>query len=310
MKIECILFALFSLCLSSLVLSEDQIAYEMEDRILYDPGSWLPYYTPQYAYSHMRRDTLSNSDIEIYGRFPWIGYPSRPAILPGLNDTLQFAVLLSNRTDKPFLLTDKNVEEWFVPQVFGVEQDIYNDTPIVDKDSLKFELTRIQGNPDTLTANSWDVSLVYDVWNLPSGTYRLVAKATDRIPAEFIGRTTGSVYMMKERGDLADSINVLESFYLRHRRNEEWKTAMSIADSILSLDKYSVVGWGLKKDCCWKQGEFGCAIAAIDSALRYLTEELDPAAPTPKERKEDEQAQAWYDHLIRTFESERAFIGG
>ncbi|MBU0692820.1 hypothetical protein KKH18_13535 [bacterium] len=281
---------------------------EMPDVIAYDPGSFLADFPKNYPDPYFSYHSLTNSDVRIYGRFPWIGYPSRPAILPGLNDTLQFAVLLSNRTDKPYLLSDKNVEEWFVPQVFGIEQDIHNDIPVKDENSLKFKFREIQGNPDTLAANSWDVSLVYDVWNLPPGTFRLVAKATDNIPKEFIGRTTGEVYMMKEKGDLADSTNVLESFYLRYKRRGDWEAAKAVTDSILSLNKHSIVGWGLIKDWCWAQNKLECAIAALDSAIKYLENDSDPAAPTKQDRESDPEAAGWYDHYLNTFRWERDFL--
>ena len=156
-----------------------------EEITQYSPGSFLPEFPQNYTYAYFPSDSLSNSDIVIYGTFPWIGYPSRPPILPGLNDTLHFAIRLHNHTDKPYILTDKAVSEWFVPQVYGLEQDIHKDTPLADEKSLKFKFRAIGGNPDTLQANSWDVELVYSVWNLPIGTLRLVAAPTDRVPKEF-----------------------------------------------------------------------------------------------------------------------------
>ena len=113
---------------------------------------------------------------------------------------------------------------------------------------------------------------------------------------------------MKKVGDLADTTNALEAEYLRLTRAGKWNEAKAIPDSIITMNPRSIVGWALKKLWCWEQDDLTCASAALDSAYKFLVEELDPAAPTEKERKDDEHKQRWYKHLKGLFERERSWL--
>ena len=276
----------------------------------YSQGTWLPEWTQNYANPRWQRDTLTNDAVEIIGRLPKYGYPLRWSIFSDVNDTLQMAVRLRNQTGKPYLLTGKSVDDWFVPQVFKLEQDIYNDEPLLDETKLSFRCRVHKGNHDTLNYKALGNILIYDVWNLPKGTYRLVAKTTENIPKEFIGRTTGNVFGFEDAKDLADTTNAFEACYWRLKSDGNIEAAKEYIDKILQRNPTSIVGWAMKKDWCWKQDNIPCAIAALDSAIKYLKEELDPAAPTKKERENDPEAAGWYNHYLRTFKWERDFLDG
>jgi len=258
---------------------------------IYWPGMWEnEENSGNFKLGYWHPDTFSVSWI-VYSSFPDIGYPYYSGNIVGINDTAKVRVYFDNRTGSDFPVGSTSPEEWFVPELYDPYVDVFTSSPIADTSVFDYRFEhwitlvddKITSKPDTLyTLSSLKLRgtrycLVYSIWGVYPGKYRVILKPTASTPSDIVLVLDSpyNCFTMSKGRNILDTLNSFSNIALNALLRNESTMFNNYVDSIFDINSRSVVGWALEYHGHADQADTTNALIAIDSLLNILDNNLD-----------------------------------
>jgi len=259
---------------------------------VYWPGMWReeqPWGQYQLGYWHEDSFNITWS----VGADPAIGYLYHSANTVGVNDTVKVKVIFDNRSSEDVSLAGLSPEDWFYPVLYDPYVDIFKAAPVADTSDFEYRfehwVTRgglLTPRPDTLFSlptRGWNKAygLVYSVWDVNPGIFRIILKPTSFLPAyvKIVVDTPDNFFEMRSGECALDTLNSYAAVALNALSRREYTLFNNYVSNIFARDPQSLVGWALRYHGFGAQLDTTDAIAAVDSVLNIITNRLDPLIP-------------------------------
>ena len=236
----------------------------------------------------------------VYNSDPAIGYPYHLGNVFGINDTAKVRVYFDNRTEDDYSLASASPETWFYPVLYDPYVDVFK-TPMLADTSVfeyRFEhwITMINDvictQPDTIHCLSSrnlgrgkTYGMIYSIWGVDPGTYRVILIATSSKPANIrLTLDNPNNYFIITRGqNLLDTLNSYSSIAINALLRREFTLCNSYVDSVFNRNPQSLPGWALRYQRYAAQADTTNALTALDSLLYNLDNRIDPQIPDTSE---------------------------
>ncbi len=235
-------------------------------------------------------DTGLFADLVTGANEPGLGYPYHSAHVIGVSDTVTLWVYLYNETGQSISILSEQPELWIEPKLYDFSVDVRNSIPVLDTSDFQYEFSNWQlGNfypkdkPDSLVArskrNDKDI-LVFHLWGLPAGRWRIVLHETSSAPAGFktLATARSDVWITKPK-ILADTLNAFASCFWRSADRRQLTDAISWTDSILAYNPSSIIGYRLRTKAYSLQIDTTNARVCLDSLIAIAERYGDPVLP-------------------------------
>ncbi len=239
----------------------------------------------------------------VYNSDPAIGYPYRPGNAIGISDTAKVRIYFDNRSDADYPIASQSPETWFYPLLYDPNVDVFTSAPIADTSEFGFRFEhwitmmndKITSKPDTIhclsslgEGSGMNYGIIFSVWGVPKGTYRVILKPTINLPTgiKLVLNSSDNYFRFSQGQNLIDTLNsysVVASYALL--RNE-FTLFNTYVDSIFYLNSRSLPGWALRYHGYAAQADTINAIVALDSVLNVINNRLDPLIPDSSEMTE------------------------
>lgn len=239
-------------------------------------------------------DWTSSSDAPV-------GYPYHSGCVLGVNDTAKVLVLFDNRTPDNYSLSGKSPEDWFYPVLYDPYVDVFKSPPLADTSAFEYRFEgwintvnkKIISKPDSIYAlanlqrgQGERYGMVYSIWDVGPGTYRVILEPTASKPTDIkLSLTNGNNYFIMAKGQsLEDTLNAYAKIATSALARDQYTLFDSYVDSVFNKNSQSVLGWALKYMKYERQADTTNAITALDSLLNNLEYSLDPLIPDSSDR--------------------------
>lgn len=253
------------------------------------------------------------SGYAFYGRSdrhsnePVFGYPMRSGLVKGVSDTFLIHIELYNYTGEGYDLSNYRVENWFEPAIFDKYADPVTTNPLPYPDGFGYSFQywkryiNIVEQPDTLpdSYGSLKYELIYYIWGLPAGRFKVIMMKTSNAPDDF-GLRLADVpcTWVVEPIDLADTLTAFAACWFRALERKDYEAAQSWTDSIYVRNPNSVNYYSMVSFYKLMVKDSAATIAAYDSGLAILSRQGDPLLPDTT-RMTDWELN-WYLQKIRS----------
>ncbi len=253
------------------------------------------------------QDTGLLATIDHAPNEPVEGYPMRSGIVEGISDTFIVNVHLYNRNSEDYDISSYQPDNWFEPVIYDIHADPWKSHPLPQPYNFGysfqywknwFEEIVTQPNVIPYSGNmNVRYSLVYYVWGLPAGRFRVMMEKTSYAPPGFriILTNVPSTWIMKPT-DLADTLTAFAACFWRAQKREDYNTALSWTDSIFAHNSNSVIGYALKTYADASLRDSTALLADYDSTLAILERQGDPLLPDTSDMNKWERM--WYDDQL------------
>ncbi len=127
---------------------------------------------------------------------PEIGYPYHYGNVTGINDTIKVRVYFNNKSSADLIMSGINPETWFYPVLYNPYANVFEEDEIADTSLFDYEFAywtimlehSIISTPDTifsslLNKNKPHYRMIYNLWGVPAGTFRVVLEPTASLPS-------------------------------------------------------------------------------------------------------------------------------
>jgi len=232
----------------------------------------------------------------VYSSDPMIGYPYHYGNAIGINDTIKVRVYFDNMTETDYPLASVSPESWFYPEIFDPNADVFTSSPIADTSDFGYRFEHwikmmnnvITSKPDTIysrstlkTGRGTTYGIIYSIWGLSPGTYRVILKSTEDLPTNIMLQlsTHYNYFTMTKGRVLLDTLNSYSNIALHALFRKEFTLFDSYVDSIFNRNSRSLIGWALRYHGYAAQADTTNAITACDSVQYLVSTGEDPAIP-------------------------------
>ena len=281
------------------------------DRI-YWPGIWQSTENSgRFKLGYWHPDTFSVNWI-VYSSYPAIGYPYYSGNTVGINDTAKVRVYFDNRTASDFPVASANPDEWFIPELYDPNVDVFTASPIADTSVFDYRFEHwitmhndeITSKPDTLYTpatlalrRGTRYGMVISIWGVYPGKYRVILKPTVSKPANIVLvlNSPYNCFTFSKAQHLLDTLNSYSNNAYNALLRHQYTLFDSFGDSIFDINSRSVTGWALEYHGHAAQADTTSALKALDSLLNILENSLDTLIADSSEQSEIEKAwlQQW-----------------
>jgi len=243
----------------------------------FHPSSWPP--VPFLA-----------AEVDMGLNEPSNGYPIHSGIVKGVSDTIVAIITFRNQSASNYSIGTQTPQNWFVPEVYNIAADVEKEPVLYDTSKFGFGFKYWAGYdwkkisaPSGLYVEGKDsslYSLVYYVWNLPVGEYRVIFKKTSSAPSSLTvvngwDKLGGLVWIVEPK-DIADTINAMAQSYYRATSARDLTAITSIANSMITSHPKSIVGYYFRY---LAGGDSLASIARLDSVIKFCNNYSDRALP-------------------------------
>ncbi|MCF7811535.1 hypothetical protein K9N50_11160 [bacterium] len=288
MKRLTVLF-IFTILLSVLIVNYLPVSASSMPQVTnyYHPGSWAsPLSTADLSYDIIPDSSFYAYQLNIDGSEPFMGYPYHSGLVKGVNDTLRIKFILCNRTGSPIPIANQSpgLETWVMPVVYNSYFDYENDITPIDSNYIDYEIAYWQNPgvgltiPDTLMPGK-DCSMMFYVWNLPTGPNVAAIVKTDLAPVNTIfaiDKNGFSDYLYTIPKVAKDTINAYSAICRRIRDGLNFTSALSWTDSILALNDSSIVGWYWRAEVYGNMQDTLSTINCYQNVVSLINNNNDP----------------------------------
>ncbi len=290
---------------------------------IYWPGMW----NEEESWGRFKLDYWPSDTFvvswTVYSSDPGVGYPYRPGNAIGISDTAKIRIYFDNRSSSDFSLASQSPETWFYPELYDPYVDIFTSSPLADTSEFEYRFEhwitmrndKITTQPDTIfsstslsVGNGKNYGMVFSLWGISKGTYRVILKPTNSLPTGvmLVLDTPYNVFKLTKGQNLLDTLNSYSVVASNALMRQEFTLFSTIVDSIFFLNSSSLPGWALRYHGYAAQADTINAVAALDSVLNVIDNRLDPLIPDSSEMTDIHDAwlkqwrvdYSWYRTLL------------
>lgn len=290
-----------SMCFLLLVASAEDPPKMPHPRYYSEVWRGGPYDAPYPQES--KPDTGLFAYVDLEPNEPVPGYPYHSGIVEGLSDTISLSVHFRNRNQSDYDISSYQPDNWFIPVIYDVNADPWKSQPLPEPSSFGYSFLYWENWFDDIVSQPSVIPysgegntryhLVYYVWGIPSGRFRVMMKKTENAPADFrlLLKNVPSVWITKPQF-LGDTINAFTACFWRSYYHREYNIALGWVDSIFKYNPFSIVGYFLQTAAYARKVDSLHMAISFDSTIAILERYGDPALPDSADM--DRYHRMWY----------------
>ncbi len=263
---------------------------------IYWPGAWhAEGSNGSFKLGYFHPDSFSVT-WTVYNSAPAVGYPYHTGNVYGINDTAKVRVYFDNRTENDYDISSASPEDWFYPVLFDPNVDVFTSPMLADTSAFKYRFEHwVTMRNDIITSKPSDIpcmatrklgkgktyGIVYSIWGVPPGTFRVILKSTSSMPSTIkLTLSNASNYFIITQGQsILDTLNSYSAIAVNALLRQEYSLFNTNVTNIFNMNSKSAIGWALKYHGYAAQADTVNAISAIDSLLNNLDNRIDPEIP-------------------------------
>ena len=315
MKERLIITAIAVLTTFTVILSQTESPFEHD---LYWPEAWRGSANSENApyWGDIPPDTGLWGKTEMGSNEPSGGYPMTSGIVVGVSDTFEVVVKLTNDNTVARTVGSYTISDWFEPVVYDLRADVRNDEPLTLPSSFGWQFAYWEDyrfkpiSQPTSLASTYDYSnfdsyiLVYHLWGLPAGRYRVMMETTTSAPPWFrmIVNVVTPTWIVNPT-TARDSINAYVGCIWRAFQRNDLSSASSFVNQILTINPTSIPGYAMKAMEHDANSDSLGYLAGIDSVIAIMERYGDPLLPDSSEM--GTWTRYWYHDQLNLHQTKR-----
>jgi hypothetical protein len=315
MKERLIIIAIFVLMSFSGIISQTESPFEHDQ---YWSEGWRGSSNSERApyWGDIPPDTGLWGKTEIGLSEPSGGYPMTSGIVVGVSDTFHVAVTLTNDDTVSFNISSYTVSNWFEPEVYDIRADVREDEPLETPSSFGWQFAYWEDDrfmpisQPTSLASTYDYSnfdkyvLIYQLWGLPAGRFRVMMDTTSYTPAGFrmIVNIVTPTWIINPTSK-KDSINAYVGCIWRALSKSDLTAVSTWISQILTLNASSIPGYAMKAIERNANSDSLGYLAGLDSVIAIMERYGDPLLPDSVDMAT--WTSRWYHDILNIHKTKR-----
>jgi hypothetical protein len=244
------------------------------------------------------------------------GYPNIISHYVGVSDTFKVTVALTNDDTVSLNINSDSVSGWFVPKVYDMHADVNEGKPLKTPSSFGYRFAYWENRqykpvpPPKVLASTSDSSLsedyilVYHLWGLSAGRYRVSMDTTPAAPVRF--QMLPNLYRITSifnPTSAKDTINAYVGCIWRAISRSDLTAASIYVNKILRINPSSYPGFAMKAiERAANLDSLGY-ITAVDSVIAIMERYGDPLVPARSMK--DRGTERFYNSTLNYYKDKR-----